>query len=550
MKRILSFLLIFVLFFTLVACNGGNDNNSNKETENPKTEPPVTETPGTDDPVTEEDIYIFEELGGQTMIFYVGQTGTFPEGFTYSTKNTDVIEITGNSYRTLKEGRAVVTVEKDKNKLGVYVIAVYGTKQVELEYLILTNKPDYLTIANVIKLEYQKDPIDANNFEAIVWSSSDDEIASVDRTGVVTPKKMGNVTITLSAINTNVKKEFNFTVLPRDTRFELNYDEMIGICDTVETVLTPYVLTDFNFDGNITWYSEDSSIVEVTQDGTTSFKNPGTTYVCIKGEINYEEVVFKCKVTVLEDNGYTIIRTPEQLQEIGNTSGYYMLGNDIDMKDAVSKGGLLYNNGNGFMPLFESADKAFVGVFDGNGFSIKNMYINRPNDVFVAFMRYISAVEGKEGLIKNLAFEGGEIIGGNYTAVFYANCHGYGSANSGLRDAYVNMKVSSIGSLSALVGNNKGLVENCIVEVEFDAVGDAYLFALNHTGLEEGLGVNNCIFIGDAKGAEFAKLVNGGFATNCYKISTSEVSGFEFNMGANWCWTKGSLPTLKGVSYE
>ena len=31
MKRILSFLLIFVLFFTLVACNGGNDNNSNKE---------------------------------------------------------------------------------------------------------------------------------------------------------------------------------------------------------------------------------------------------------------------------------------------------------------------------------------------------------------------------------------------------------------------------------------------------------------------------------------------------------------------------------------
>ncbi len=530
MKRIFSFLLMFVLFFTLVACN--EDNSSD-----------------TDDK-TEEMIYDFETLGGEMMIFYIGQTGEFPEGFTYLTNDTDVIELNGNSYKTLKEGKAVVTIEKDKNKLGVYVIAVYGSKQVELSDLILTNKPNHLTIAEVVKLEYQKDPIDANNYEAIVWSSSDESIATVDKNGNVTPLKMGNVTIYLTAINTNVKKEYNFTVLPRETRFELNFDEMIGICDTTEKVLIPYVLTDFSFDGNITWFTDDSSIVEITQDGTTSFKNPGTTYVGIKGIINSEEVYFKCKVTVMDDMGYTIIRTPVELQEIGNTSGYYMLGNDIDMKEACSKGGDLYNNGKGFMPLFENAANAFVGVFDGNGFSIKNMYINRPNDVFVAFMRYISSVEGKEGIIKNLAFEGGEIIGGNYTSVFYANCTGYGSVNSGLRDAYVNMKVSSIGSLSCLVGNNKGLVENCIVNVLFDAVGDAYLFALNHTGIEEGLGVNNCIFIGDSQGKEFAKLINGGFAKNCFKISTSEVNEFEFNMGENWSWTKGSLPRLKGVFYE
>ena len=178
------------------------------------------------------------------------------------------------------------------------------------------------------------------------------------------------------------------------------------------------------------------------------------------------------------------------------------------------------------------------------------MYINRPNDTFVAFMRYISSVEGKEGIIKRLAFEGGEITGGNYTAVFYANCYGYGSANSGLRDCYVDMKVSSIGSLSCLVGNNKGLVENCVVNVNFDALGEDYLFALNHTGLEAGLGVNNCVFVGDAKDAEFAKLINGGFAENCHKISENAVSEFEFNMGNNWSWTLGSLPTLKGVAYE
>ena len=525
MKKIMSFLLLFVLFFTLVSCNGGNPFSPS---ENPS----------------------YELLGGQVLTLSIGETGEFPEGFTYSTKNTDVIEITNNSYKTLKEGMAIVTIESNSNQIVVYVIVVYGSKQVTLNDLIVNNVPQHLTIAEVVKLEYQKDPIDANDFETIVWSSSDPSVAKVDKDGTVTPLKMGTVTITLTAINTNVKKDFTFTVLPRDTKFELNFDEMVGICDTEEKVLETNILTDFSFDGNVTWFTENSSIVEVTQDGTTKFVNPGTTYVGIKGIIDNKEVSFKCKVTVLEDMGYTLIRTPLQLQEIENTSGNYMLGNDIDMQSEVSKGGLLYNHGLGFMPLFESAEKAFEGVFDGNGFAIKNMYINRPNDTFVAFMRYISSVEGKEGVIKNLSFEGGEITGGNYTAVFYANCYGYGSANSGLRDCYVDMKVSSIGSLSCLVGNNKGLVENCIVKVDFDAVADAYLFALNHTGLEEGLGVRNCIFIGDAKNAEFAKLTNGGFVEDCSKISESQISTFEFNMGNNWSWTKGSLPTLKGVAHE
>lgn len=534
MKRVVYFLLMFILFFTLVSCK---DDSGNNETPDEKTQDEMT--------------YIFEELGGETMTFYVGQSGEFPEGFTYTTKDTDVIEITSNKYKTLKEGKAVVIVEKEGSYLGVYVIAVYGSKQVSLNDLIVENVPEHLTIKEVVTLEYQKDPIDANDFEAIVWTTSDDTVATVDKNGNITPLKMGNVTITLSAINTNVKKEFNFTVLPRETKFELNYDEMVGICDTVEKVLVPNVVTDFEFDGNVVWFTEDSNIVEIEQDGTTSFKNTGSTYVGIKGVINHEEVIYKCKVTVLDDMGYKLIRTPQQLQEIGNTSGNYMLGNDIDMKEAVSKGGDLYNNGNGFMPLFENAEKAFRGVFDGNGFSIKNMYINRTNDVFVAFMRYISAEEGKEGIIKNLSFEGGEINGGNYTSVFYANASGYGSSNSGLRDCYVNMKVTSVGSLSCLVGNNKGLVENCIVDVEFDALGDAYLFALNHTGIEDGLGVNNCVFIGNHQDKEFAKLENGGFATNCYKIADSEVSEFEFNMGLNWSWEKGSLPTLKGVeAYE
>ena len=516
-KRIILFIAALILFLSLTSCG-------NKTPE-------------------------LELLESKTFIFEIGQTGTFDEGYEYSTNDVEVIEITGNQYRTLKEGSAVVTVREGENKIGVYVIAVYGTKTVELKDLSLVNGPAHLVNKQVVQLVYELNPVGANDYDAIVWESSNPEVATIDRNGVVTVLNTGEVTFTLTAINTNIKKEFKFTVLPRETVFELNHSKVLGIVGTTENFLDVNVVTDYEYDGNVTWFSEDESIVTVAQDGTTSFIKAGQTNVGITANINGKEVSYKTQVVVLEDMGYEIIRTPQQLQDIGNNSGYYMLGNDIDMKEAVSEGGELYNDGKGFMPLFEDAKNSFKGEFDGAGFTIYNMYINRPNDVFVAFMRYISSEEGNEGVIKRLSFVGGEITGGNYTSVFYSNASGYGSENSGLRDCYVEMSLKSVGSLSCLVGNNKGLVENCIVNVEYEAEGTVYQFALNHTGIEKGLGIRSCIFIGETS-AKPANLDNGGFVGKCVKISKEKVATYEFKMGDNWTWEKGSLPKVKGVSYE
>lgn len=515
MKKLIYILMSFMLIFVIASCD--------------------EKTPVTYDPIE-----------SKTMTLYVGQTGQFDEGYSYSTLDSEVIELQGNSYRTVKEGSAVVTVKKEDSVLGVYLIAVYGSEPIVLKELKIEKKPASMTVTDTVKLEYTKEPVNANDYEALVWTSSNEEVAKVDKYGNVTALKMGEATITLTAVNTNVKQEVSITVVPRDTVFELNYDSIVGVSGAVEQILVADVLSDYEFDGNVTWFSENESVVTVSQDGTTTFVAPGTTNVGIKAKIDNKDISYKCKVTVLKDFGYKVIRTPEELQAIGNTSGNYMLGNDIDMTEAVSKGGALYNDGKGFMPLFEDAANSFKGVFDGNGYSIINMYINRPNDTFIAFMRYISAEEGKEGIIKRLSFVGGEISGGNYTSVFYANASGYGSVKSGVRDSYVNMKLTSVGSLSGLVGNNKGLVENCISNIEYDALGNVYLFALNNTGLEEGLGIKNCVFIGDGADKEFANLTNGGFVEGCSKITKDQISTFEFNMGNNWTWTKGSLPVVKG----
>ena len=518
MKKIILFLFALILFLSSTSCG-------------PTQEPEL------------------ELLESKSMVLYVGQTGQFDAAYQYSTEDVEVIELNGNQYRTLKEGSAVVTVREGESKIGVYLIAVYGQETVKLNNLALVDGPSHLTKLEKIKLEYATDPVNANDYDAIVWESLNPEVATIDRDGNVTPLTTGEVTFKLTAVNTNIVKEFKFTVHPRETVFKLNYPKMVGFAGETEKVLNVNVVTDYEFDGNVTWFTEDETIVNITQDGTTSFLKPGSTNVGIKGIIDGKEISYKTNVVVLEDNGYKIIRTPEQLQDIGNESDNYMLGNDIDMAEAVSEGGALYNDGKGFMPLFEDAKNSFKGVFDGNGFTIYNMYINRPNDVFVAFMRYISAEAGNEGVIRRLSFVGGSITGGNYTSVFHANASGYGSVNAGVKDCYVEMTLKSVGSLSCLVGNNKGLVENCIVNVDYEAEGTVYQFALNHTGLEQGLGVINCIYIGETD-AKTANITNGGTVGKCYKISEEKVATYKFKMGENWTWVEGSLPKVKGVSYE
>ena len=519
MKKVLSIILSFIAVFTLLGCNGAS----------------------------------ILPLEGESKIvkLYIGEEGQFANSeYSYVTDNPSVLKIEGNNYEGLSEGSASVTVKTQQaDKVAVYLFIVFGNKPIELQNLQINDLPqdNNLTVGQSVKLSYAKFPENADKYDAIVWQSSDSDVLSVDRNGNIQAKKMGQATLTVSALGTQVKEEITLSVLPRATVFKINLNKVMGVVGQTENLLVADVLCDYPIEREVAWFTEDESIVKV-ENGELSFVKTGKTNVGISALINGQEYLAKCEVTVCEDLGYTVIRTPEQLQEIANASANYMLGNDIDMAIACAKGGSLYNEGKGFMPLFENADNAFKGVFEGNGFAIKNIVINRENDAFVAFMRYISAQKGSEGVIRNLSFIGGSIKGGNYTSVFYANSSGYGSENSGLRNCYAELDMQSLGSLSCLVGNNKGIVENCITNVTFDALGKVCLFALNHTLPNLELGVKNCVYIGEQVETQMANLTNGGsMLSECFAITANQVATFNFNMGEGWNHTAGEIPTVKGV---
>ena len=74
---------------------------------------------------------------------------------------------------------------------------------------------------------------------------------------------------------------------------------------------------------------------------------------------------------------------------------YYVLGNDID---ATATSG--WNDGAGFESIGTEAS-SFKGSFDGKGYKITNLYINRPGTDYVGLFGYV----GSGGVIENVGLE-------------------------------------------------------------------------------------------------------------------------------------------------
>ena len=83
-----------------------------------------------------------------------------------------------------------------------------------------------------------------------------------------------------------------------------------------------------------------------------------------------------------------------------------MLDGDIDASATRS-----WNSGAGFAPIGTSSIP-FSGSFDGQGYAIRNLYINRGDAEYVGLFGYVS---GELATISNVALDNATITGRNYT---------------------------------------------------------------------------------------------------------------------------------------
>ena len=123
------------------------------------------------------------------------------------------------------------------------------------------------------------------------------------------------------------------------------------------------------------------------------------------------------------------------------TGKYFELTSDIDLLSIDD-----------WTPI-GSNTKRFEGNFDGKGFEIQNMTINRPTADYIGLFGYAgeNAVVKNLGIAENCSIAGkdstGGVIGLNYGLV--DNCYS------------INSTITGASYVGAVVGNNYGPVENC-----------------------------------------------------------------------------------------
>jgi len=102
------------------------------------------------------------------------------------------------------------------------------------------------------------------------------------------------------------------------------------------------------------------------------------------------------------------ITTCSQLQEMENyLSNYFILMNNIDCSATST-----WNGGTGFEPI----GGTWYGYLDGQGFTISNLYINRPTEEYVGLFSQTHGGAGSWAVqFNHLNLENVNITGGNYT---------------------------------------------------------------------------------------------------------------------------------------
>ena len=207
--------------------------------------------------------------------YVVSPSNATNQNVTFSSSNESVatIDATG-TIRTLKAGQTDIAITtKDGNKTSFVTINVVepynGVPTITLNKNYTVIKPWHSEYLNA-----KINPVGKN----LIWSSSDNTIATVDSRGRVSAWREGTTVITVSTEDGSVKASCNIRVAVSDVKVEgitinkSNLDLGLGSSFQLTSTITPNDATN----QNVTYVSSNPEIASVDQNGNIKGLNVGT----------------------------------------------------------------------------------------------------------------------------------------------------------------------------------------------------------------------------------------------------------------------------------
>lgn len=211
----------------------------------------------------------------------------------------------------------VATINPDgtivANKIGdtTITISTYNNSQsfqlsvvpIEIESIDLSSKDINVQVSKKYRVQATISPNNATD-TTITWKSNNDDIATVDNTGIIYGKTVGQTTISVNTSN-GINEVINvnvFEVLPKEIEVDT---KQIKLKLKKSFSLNAKVLPEDSNYSEINYESSDPNIVTVDSEGKITAKNIGKTSIIVKSyndkSITIPVEVYKNKAKESED---------------------------------------------------------------------------------------------------------------------------------------------------------------------------------------------------------------------------------------------------------
>lgn len=209
----------------------------------------------------DQDMFVGDEL---QLYAEINPKNATNKNIKWETSDPEVATIDETGYvRAIKAGKVVITATTTNGKVGK---STFEVKNVMAESVTLNKHDETLYVGDTLKLKHEVLPKNTTD-KTVEYTSSNPEVASVDKNGKVTALKAGKATITVTTINGKLD----------ECKIKVKNIEAESISYTSNTVITltlggsrrlGYSISPTNTtDKRVTWTSSNPSVVSVTTNG-------------------------------------------------------------------------------------------------------------------------------------------------------------------------------------------------------------------------------------------------------------------------------------------
>ena len=328
------------------------------------------ETTGISISPKEKEMFIGEEL--TLTVTFTPENATYKD-LRWSSSDSNIATVNNDGKVTaIKEGECIIFAKTENEKTAECKIIV---KPIEVENIKLDIEEKTLEEGEEFTLTATITPETAT-YKDIEWSSSDSNIATIDNQGKVTAIKEGECSIYAKSTNGKTA-ECKIIVKPisvqkvefvsTEIKLLIGDTKKISIGNTkTEIIVTPSnaKITD------VKWKIEDESIASITEDGTITCKNIGTTKltVTINGEHTAECQIIGCNIDGLISLEFGSSSTMNINGYVTGSIGCYIVNNSS--QDIIAKSIQLIDSATGAKGNIMELGNEIVKANSSIGYSI------------------------------------------------------------------------------------------------------------------------------------------------------------------------------------